>query len=799
MINHFTRKVSLSSLNTPARVSNPGRGKTLSRKILLSLVFCFALMSARAQYVTIPDTNFVNWLNAHVYAGCMNGNQMDTTCNAVVNATYLDCGNSNIHDLTGISYFDNLNELICASNQLSFLPTLPPKLRFFRGWSNQLTSLPSLPDSIYYFDCTWNQLTTLPFLPATLAYLNCGDNLLSMIPTLPGSIISLSCCHNQLSSLPVLPNSLKEIECCYNQLTTLPILPDSLNSINCTSNQLTSLPSLPSTLVFLQCGSNNISSLPPLPLNMDKLFVFYNANLQCLPAINNINSFWWYGTGISCLPNSLTAGNAIPTISNVPLCAFSNPDSCSVYWNISGTTFIDANSNCLTDTNEVLLKNLKVKLFSGGILKQQAFSNDLGQYAFTADTGNYVYSIDTNLLPLNVLCPASFSFSTSLNNANPQNPNKDFSLECKPGFDIGVSSVLRKSGRFRPGNNATLNVLAGDISNHYNLHCAAGISGTVTVVINGPSNFSSVTPGALTPVVNGDTLIYSIADFGTVNFQNNFSFVVQTDTTAQAGDSICFDVSVTPLAGDNNTANNFYSHCFTVTNSFDPNEKEVSPSGSIDTSQHLLTYTIYFQNTGNDTALHVYLLDSLDNAIDESSIQLLAYSHEPLVQVMGNIIKFNFPNINLPDSTTDEPNSHGYVQYKVRIKDTAPVGTIIHNTAFIYFDFNAPVVTNTTFNQIDIFTDLTPTISKGEGVIADIYPNPIASGGELKFIFNASATKQASLNIFDMSGRKVFMQSIYSSAQTQSVRIPFLAMGIYQCVIDYGNGRSHHKLVIGDK
>ena len=122
---------------------------------------------------------------------------------------------------------------------------------------------------------------------------------------------------------------------------------------------------------------------------------------------------------------------------------------------------------------------------------------------------------------------------------------------------------------------------------------------------------------------------------------------------SQANDLVCFDVSVTPLAGDNNTANNNYSQCFTVTNSFDPNEKEVSPSGSIDTSQHELTYTIYFQNTGYDTAQFIYIKDTLDNAIDESSIQLLAYSHEPMVQVMGKLIRFNFPNINLPDSTTD--------------------------------------------------------------------------------------------------------------------------------------------------
>ena len=78
--------------------------KTVTRKILLSLVFCFALISARAQYVTIPDTNFVNWLNANGYASCMSGNLMDTTCSAVVNALSVNCSNSNIFDIKGVGH-----------------------------------------------------------------------------------------------------------------------------------------------------------------------------------------------------------------------------------------------------------------------------------------------------------------------------------------------------------------------------------------------------------------------------------------------------------------------------------------------------------------------------------------------------------------------------------------------------------------------------------------------------------------------------------------------------------------------
>ncbi|HZG00441.1 MAG TPA: LamG domain-containing protein, partial [Chitinophagales bacterium] len=75
-------------------------------------------------YVTIPDPNFVTWLQNNGYAACMNGNLMDTTCPAVVNAYSIDCSGNNISDLTGIQYFDNLYELACGYNNLTELPQL---------------------------------------------------------------------------------------------------------------------------------------------------------------------------------------------------------------------------------------------------------------------------------------------------------------------------------------------------------------------------------------------------------------------------------------------------------------------------------------------------------------------------------------------------------------------------------------------------------------------------------------------------------------------------------------------------
>jgi uncharacterized repeat protein (TIGR01451 family) len=177
-----------------------------------------------------------------------------------------------------------------------------------------------------------------------------------------------------------------------------------------------------------------------------------------------------------------------------------------------------------------------------------------------------------------------------------------------------------------------------------------------------------------------------------VNAATAFNFFAAVDTTAQIGSQICINIAISP-AIDNNPANNTTSQCFTIQGSYDPNEKKVSPENTIDINgDRWLTYTINFQNTGTAPAEHIYILDTLDASLDVSTFQLLAFSKQPYVQILsGGIAKFNFPNIYLPDSTSNEPASHGYVQYRMKAKDSLSAGVQIANTGYIYFDFNAPV------------------------------------------------------------------------------------------------------------
>jgi len=150
--------------------------------------------------------------------------------------------------------------------------------------------------------------------------------------------------------------------------------------------------------------------------------------------------------------------------------------------------------------------------------------------------------------------------------------------------------------------------------------------------------------------------------------------------------------------------------CGVVTASYDPNDKLGTPIGLTDL--HIIppgqeiNYRIRFQNTGNDTAFTVIIRDTLDTDLDLFSVVSGASSHSYDFEMYGQgILQWTFRDIQLPDSTTDEPGSNGFVKFKVRPRADIPLGTPIHNTSAIYFDFNEPIITNTTLHTVDVLPD----------------------------------------------------------------------------------------------
>ena len=194
--------------------------------------------------------------------------------------------------------------------------------------------------------------------------------------------------------------------------------------------------------------------------------------------------------------------------------------------------------------------------------------------------------------------------------------------------------------------------------------------------------------------------------------------------------------------------------------SYDPNDKLAFPKGygyenfiSPDTD---IEYLIRFQNTGTDTAFRVVIRDTLSTFLDIKTISPGASSHPYKFQVKkGNILQFVFDDIYLPDSSVNEAASNGFVKFRISQQADNPLGEIILNTAAIYFDFNAPIITDPTYHTIgENFMVTIPEEPEEENLNPiKIYPNPFLTEAtvELKDALHG----RAAFNIYTADGRLV--------------------------------------------
>ena len=135
---------------------------------------------------------------------------------------------------------------------------------------------------------------------------------------------------------------------------------------------------------------------------------------------------------------------------------------------------------------------------------------------------------------------------------------------------------------------------------------------------------------------------------------------------------------------------------------YDPNDKLVAPSGNIAPEQDWLTYTVRFQNTGTAAAANVMIQDQLSLLVDPASLHYLGSSHDVTDIHVGSagLAEFRFDNIQLPDSGADEPGSHGHITFRVRPLPGLHHLDSITNDAAIFFDLNAPVITNVVLSRV---------------------------------------------------------------------------------------------------
>jgi uncharacterized repeat protein (TIGR01451 family) len=275
---------------------------------------------------------------------------------------------------------------------------------------------------------------------------------------------------------------------------------------------------------------------------------------------------------------------------------------------------------------------------------------------------------------------------------------------------------------------------------------------------------------------SGDTLIWHYDSLSSAG-KTHCVTLNGTVSNIPAGDSIFASLFITPVTGDSNPSNNSVTYWVKAKPNncvglpFDPNTKSVSPTGNIAPTQ-LLTYSIHFQNTGTAVAHNVVVIDTLSSFLDPTTLKVLSSSSYMTVQVVsGNIIKFIFDGINLPDTAMSKTTSIGGFSFTIKPMSNVVAGDRIVNNAGIYFDSNPAIITNSTVSTISGGPLSVQKIANTFNVAC--FPNPFTTSTSV--VFNTDGRHV--IEIHDVTGRKV--ETIECIGKQYELQRNSLASGLY--------------------
>jgi len=254
---------------------------------------------------------------------------------------------------------------------------------------------------------------------------------------------------------------------------------------------------------------------------------------------------------------------------------------------------------------------------------------------------------------------------------------------ARPGFEINHKIVITNNGNYTTSGQVTYSYSDNLVTYLNSTSPATELDGVVTIDYE------------------------DLAPFDTQEIVVTLRLNSPMDTPALDGDEVLyFKGTILDQQTDLNIRDNRYLLCEEVRNAYDPNDKTClqGPYLLEEMIGDYLSYRIRFENTGNASAVNVRVIDEIDpEYFDISTLTILEASHAVRAQIRGNEVAFLFDDIYLPFE--DEFND-GFVIFEVKTWDHLTIEDELENTADIYFDFNFPIITNTTSTVVVTDNDM---------------------------------------------------------------------------------------------
>ncbi|PIF44641.1 putative repeat protein (TIGR01451 family)/predicted secreted protein (Por secretion system target) [Chryseobacterium sp. 52] len=542
-------------------------------------------------------------------------------------------------------------------------------------------------------------------------------------------------------------------------------------SLSLGDNKITSLDVSPVTnLIFLSLGEDFLTSID----------ISQNAKLSSISAVGNAITTVNVKNGnpslqYSCGPTSLTPNlayvccdtNKVQQISNM----FMNYGQTNVVLNsycsfvpggttytVQGNTKLDVNNNGC-DAGDPGKAFQKFTIVNG---------SNSGSY-IANNSGNYSLALLAGVSTITPVVENPSYFSIS-----PASITADFPNQASP---LAQNFCMAANGDHPDLEIVIVPVEAAIPGSGTGYKIVFKNKGTTTqsgtVVFNFNDNLMNFLNATLTPnsqsTGNLTWNFTNLLPFETREIKAVFTLNTPTQTPPLSNGDILHYTAQINGATDDTPADNIFTLNQTVVNSFDPNDKTCLEGTMIAQTQvgDYVHYMIRFENKGTANAGNIVVKDEIDPLkFDISTLIPISASHSFITRISGNnTAEFIFENIQLP---FDDANNDGYISFKIKTKSTLTQGDVFSNTAGIYFDYNAPIITNTYTTSVrGILATAETKTDKGN---LSIYPNPVQD-----ILYIKSSDEVIKAEIYDVNGRIISAKSVKGN----SVYVSELAKGNY--------------------
>ncbi|MCB0794502.1 MAG: VCBS repeat-containing protein, partial [Flavobacteriales bacterium] len=437
---------------------------------------------------------------------------------------------------------------------------------------------------------------------------------------------------------------------------------------------------------------------------------------------------------------------------------------------IVGRVFNDVNANGTFDGADHGMANFRVEATD----LSATFTNHSGMYSFQAVPGPYQVWLPpvgdwTNTTPDN--------YQVSVTTLNNSALEKDFGLHAVQAVVAASTELIHADPRCNEVVPFWITVTN---------------TGTVTMdlqallLLDTLSTFIGSIPGP--DGTNGSMPYWDMPSLP-VGQQRSVQAFILMPNEDHVGETLLDSLAITATV-NGGTQHFGSSSQVTLECAVDPNDKLVLPQGVGEEHRTAmgsrLTYTIRFQNTGNAEAHDVLLIDSLSALLDLRTLTPLASSHTCRVHLQADgVLQVSYPDIHLPDSASDPLGSQGYFRFAIDHVPDIAFGARIENRAGIYFDQNAPIITNTAFNTMGTEGPGT-SVPRPFGEDAVAFPQPAMDS--FRVVPGTAFTGNNRLILFDARGARIMTAN--SSQPVIQVDASRLEDGVYIAQVMDDHGRS---------